>query len=188
MDTQNNERFMPETIDEQVDRLSQMRPITSAARVVHELSVLYRQDARILEGAWQRLEERAVNMESSATDNFYTNEKIDGQRSQQERKRYMDGTVSQRRDNKRFPRIVSMIAATLIIAIVVGSLIFILNTVRQGKTTTAHHNQTHVAAQGSPHTTYDQAGLYVTLMDGVYRVDATSGMILWHYLMNPLMN
>jgi outer membrane protein assembly factor BamB len=187
MDTQNNERFMPETIDEQVDRLSQMRPITSAARVVHELSALYKQDARILEGAWQRLEERAVSMESGSTDNFYANEKIDGQRSQQERKRHMDGTVSQRRDNKRFPRIISMIAATLIVAIVVGSLIFVLNAVRQGKTTTVHHNQTHVAAQGSPHTTYDQAGLYVTLMDGVYRVDAKSGKILWHYFMNPFM-
>ena len=188
MDTQNNERFMPETIDEQVDRLSQMRPITSAARVVHELSALYKQDARILEGAWQRLEKRVVSMESSTTDNFYANEKIDGQWSQQERMRHMDGTVSQRRDNKRFPRIVSMIAATLIITIVVGSLIFILNTVRQGKTTTAHHNQTHVAAQGSTHTTYDQTGLYVTLLDGIYRVDAKSGKIRWHYSMNPFQN
>ncbi len=97
-----------------------------------------------------------------------------------EKRRGRHGTIVQR---------LSLLVAVVLVALLVGSMVVVLQITQHAKTGIApQHTITGAgqdpAQQQGPQ--YHQSGLYATMMDGVYRIDPTTNKVLWHYTMNPV--
>lgn len=138
--TQEREFFKPEKVDEQVDRLlpesiTPSKPQDEAApqpeeRLAKDLQGYYRaeqqQDLASLERAWQYVSKHLDGSQarSQSTDNLSSRKIL---RSPHERTHSMLNQASEQSSRKKISRNFGLLAATLVIVLLVGSMAVVLN-------------------------------------------------------------
>lgn len=144
--TQYDDLFTPEEVDEQIDRLSQSldrkpgsQDDSSALHLIRDMRSLYhggsQEDARSLERAWGRIAQQGRSKYRQGDEKEPS---IDVFADQQERVRHhMQRNTSVPSRWQTAQRRIGMIAAVVFLAILVGSLVVVLNIARRG-TTTGH--------------------------------------------------
>lgn len=153
--------FTPEFVDEQVEQLARSSEIhrasadhqvlTSETRLVQDLSSLYQECAGSRDRVWQRLEQR---MQHQAL----TRRPIMGKSTLDERKPQMIQRDLSRRSAVGY--YLTLIAAVLIIAALVGSMALILSTMRNlGGSSVGGHGPTSITSDSNcPYTGPTNAG------------------------------
>jgi len=175
----NDDQFTPDNVDEQIHHLTQVQhdqfPTTPGTRLIRELHSLYQEDARIAERVWNRLETYAAPDER-ITENKHL---VERRRSHPERKQLMSNTAFNSLTKGSLYQRLGMLAATLFLVLLVGSMAFVFNAARHNKIThQTPHAQTGV---GRSSQSSDRGSLYATLVDGIYQLDPISGKVRWHY-------
>lgn len=196
-----HEFFTPENIDEQVAGLlpesASRKPQTEAVsqpegRLVKDLQGYYRaelqQDLASLERAWQQVSRHLDTSQAhlEAMDKLSPTKIL---RSPHERTQSMFRHVSERPREGKFSRRLSLLAAALIAAMLVGGMAVIFKLAHQ--VNTAHQQKTNTASSGSTVPTLQNVpsspGLYlITLADKaqnyqVTKVDKNTGSVLWNH-------
>ncbi|MDQ2905021.1 MAG: PQQ-binding-like beta-propeller repeat protein [Chloroflexota bacterium] len=175
--------FRPERIDEQIELLSDKqtedRSFSSGAHLISDLRLIYEEDNEIVDQVWERLVERAPEKRRAITE-----QRVGQSRSPQKmREDRQEGyqpmkLVSTEKRSHKSLHMLEMLAAVIIIAAVVGSMILVL----QKKQTL----QTHLGSSGQASTTSTATatntatGLYLSTVKGVYKVSLQTGKVLWH--------
>jgi WD40 repeat protein len=148
--TQHDDLFSPEEVDEQIDRLSRSldehgdrRNTTLALRLVRDLRRRYRndaqEDARSLARAWGRI---ARQSDSVSRQEDGREPSIDVFADQQESMRHrMQKNIPVSSRWQTAQRRIGMVAAIVFLAILVGSLVVVLNIAHRGTTTGHAGNQ-----------------------------------------------
>ncbi|GCE23045.1 outer membrane protein assembly factor BamB family protein [Dictyobacter kobayashii] len=169
------EHFRPEIVDEQIDALLQASSTAEKeARTVHDLQDLYQSDLQSLKRVRKRLDLGSdTNFEEES---WLSNSHYNNTLSHHERSQPMQGQHTQRSGTS--PRQVlirrfGLIAAVLVAALLVGSLITALNIMRG-----QHSN---VATTSNPSQVKTSAGLYIRYFNGVIKVDPMTGKTIWRY-------
>lgn len=181
--------FYPERVDEQVEHLArlqdqQQQASTPGAPTIAALQSIYKEDEAILANAWSRL----AKLEAATQPSGNTNQQIvkDGRRGESimhktEFAPETDGsimpffptTVRPQRPRLRRWRAASLIAATLTAAVIASTMIWIINAGQ-------HKTPTPGSPAKTPAATAPFA-VYVGSEDGLERVDARTGKIVWQY-------
>ncbi len=186
-----DEQFTPDDVDEQIHHLAQVQhdqfPMTPGMQLIRDLHSLHQEDARIAERVWNRLETYAA-LGERITEKEHL---VERQKSHPERKQLVGNTdFNSPTKGSLYPRL-GMLAATLFLVLLVGSMAFVFNAAHQNKI--AHqtpHGQTGVGRSSQPpeqtgvgksSPAPEQTGLYATLADGIYQMDPVSGKVRWHY-------
>ena len=156
--TQHDDLFTPEEVDKQIDRLSQSLDQEPASqgdsptlRLVRNMRRLYprnsQEDARSLERAWGRIAQQGRSKYRQGDEKEPS---IDVFADQQERVRHhMQRNTSVLSRWQTAQRRIGMIAAVVFLAILVGSLVVVLNIARRG-TTTGHPGNKPASAVTTP--------------------------------------
>ncbi len=173
---EHTEKFTPELVDEQVDQLLTRRlPASPEGRIVDDLRQMYEADEHSLNAVWQRLgleESPPASMERQPgtlrVAEPKPRPKAGAKIFQLERNRQM------RQSHKRpLVRALSFIAAACVVALIVGSMLWISNQAHQGKSP-------HTA---SPRVTQQQAalppGVYASNANGLFRLNGQTHQTLW---------
>ena len=158
----NDEFFTPEEVDEQIDFLSQrldqeQETNAQAAHVISHLRQLYTRNSekntQALERAWNRIieEHQFAKQTGQEKGQPIFMQKHLGER--QERQTLATNHASYKR--RPFAQRLSILAAVVFLGILVGSMIFVLNTARQskGNTQPVTHikSNTHTGSDGKHH-------------------------------------
>ncbi len=202
--------FTPDNVDEQVEQLApnpkvtrlprneqNQQPVQAEERLVQNLQAYYRpegqKDAASLVQAWQRVSTRvAGNHElSSPAEKLSLTDHL---RSSQERTRTMRKHVLPHPRGGKMLRGLSSVAAVLLVALLVGAMVFALNAAHQQAAN--HRHNTNVANTGPQKAlppsllpdTPSSPGLYILATQDfhaetsqVMKVDKDTGAILWHH-------
>ncbi|GER88215.1 hypothetical protein KDW_23770 [Dictyobacter vulcani] len=169
------EYFNPGIVDEQVDALLQTSdPAEKEQRTVHDLQEIYQSDLQSLERVWKSLNlgtdtgfgERPWLDNISHTDT--SSPYYERSRSMQGQHTQRDKTSARLALTRRF----SLIAAVLVGALLVGSLIAFLNI--------SHPPQGSASVPNNPQAK-TPAGLYLSYDNGVSKYDAKTGKTVWRY-------
>jgi outer membrane protein assembly factor BamB len=179
-----DEQFTPEAVDEQVDSLSrdQYRPMTPGARLVHDLYGVY-DDERTLARVWERLRNQAEGARARSAASEHIAPEL--QRSQRGRNRFMKETgISHGRTGMQR---VSMVAAVLFAALLVGSMLWALTMARSYNASPAASSAPAKKAQEQDvqNRNASPLGVYVGTADGVSRLDVKTGKAIWNYEIKP---
>lgn len=171
--------FDPETIDEQIAHLAQGTAQDPAiARLVNDLERAYREE-REEEQAIERIRERLI-MRATQT------QSIAGQQMQPHQgehelprlERISRMMIREEKANRHaWKRQWSVLAAALIAAMLVGSLIAILHT--KGSTTTSGLTKQQETATASAVQTYP--GMYIGMNSQIIKLDLRTHNVLWRY-------
>jgi outer membrane protein assembly factor BamB len=165
-----DELFTPESVDEQVDHLSspaQDQPWLLNARVVQRLHALYEGDQRSTARVWERLVQQVDVYGSDARQT--TGSDHDARHTEP-----LDGLPQEEmqhvptREHLSKPRTISWpatIATVLCTALLVGSLLWVLQSL--------HSSQTNRAQTSS-------AGMYINETDGLSKLDSQTHQVIWH--------
>ncbi|GHO78105.1 hypothetical protein KSD_58760 [Ktedonobacter sp. SOSP1-85] len=176
------EYFNPGIVDEQIDALLQTGSHPNEeTRTVHDLQSLYRSDLRSLERVWERLD---LGTDTGFRKNPWTKRISHNNKPlESERFRYMQGQHTQRdkaKSSSTFMRRFGLIAAVLFAALLVGSLVALLNVAR------GQHNGP--ASSGNAHITNvpnlqvkTPFGVYIGGDGGVTKLDPKTGKAIWSY-------
>jgi outer membrane protein assembly factor BamB len=169
-----DEPFIPDTIDEQIDLLASM-PLQSSLspeeQVIQRLHTLYQADQRSTERVWGRLAPRLTEHDADAQTNPRRLQLIN--ESHKERKHPMQSSLrSIRRTGS--PRL-AQVAAVIFAVLLVGSLLLVLHMAQSARLGTRSNQttQTGSAPDSVP-------SLYISRSDGVYRLDARTRKVIWH--------
>jgi outer membrane protein assembly factor BamB len=165
-----DEPFTPERVDEQVDQLSSPAHDESSllnARVVQRLHALYEEDQRSTARVWERLA-RQVEVSDSATQQTTADDHearhaaplhgLPQEETQQVHQRA-------RRSTPRTIAWLATIAAVLCTALLVSSLLWVLQSI--------HSSQTGISTNPS-------AGIYLNETDSIARLDSQTHKVIWH--------
>lgn len=168
-----DEQFIPETVDEQIEhhlkeenKQASAPFLPSEARLVHGLHKAYEDDGRALERVRARLTEHVGKLGDLP---------FDTHQYQQRGPHLMNNILDEKKSLRHH---LGILAATILVAALVGSFALIFNLTHQAK----------IGAQpkvSQKTTVYDQSGIYASTMDGLYRLNKDSGKILWHFYLNP---
>ncbi|GHO56541.1 PQQ-binding-like beta-propeller repeat protein [Ktedonobacter robiniae] len=180
------EYFNPGIVDEQIDALLQTGSHPNEeTRTVHDLQGLYWSDLRSLERVWERLD---LGTDTGFGKNPWTKRISHNNKSLEfERFRYMQGQHTQRDKAKSpstFTRRFGLIAAVLFTALLVGSLVALLNATRgqhnshNGPATSRH---TQVVTNAPNLQVKTPSGVYVGGDGGVTKIDPQTGNVIWGY-------
>lgn len=196
--------FSPNNVDKQVDQLlqhsnrsssnSQSQLDIPSSRVVRQLQSIYPmfvKDEQALQRVWQRLV-RSQRMSYLRTDGNaqaeQINERVNTQETKQERSRSLiRESVPGFRARKPILQHFGILAAVLYLTLLVGSMVVVFNTAHQNQSKPGSHPKPASTVR-APHVAPlvpNQAALYVSMMDGFYRLDPRSGKTLWHYKIDP---
>jgi outer membrane protein assembly factor BamB len=163
---QQTPKFTPELVDEQLDQLLARRsPTDRNEQIVADLSQMYQGDQRSLAKVWQRLGIENEQPETLSTA-ITTPQPASAQILDLERNRPM------RQSRKHsLTRTFSLLAAACIVALIVGSLLFVFNLI--------HQNQgSHIAASNTPQANLPQ-GIYTNTSSHLFRLDIRTHQALW---------
>ncbi|EFH83445.1 WD40 repeat containing protein [Ktedonobacter racemifer DSM 44963] len=176
------EYFNPRIVDEQIEALLQTGSHPNEeTRTVHDLQGLYRSDLRSLERVWERLD---LGTDTGFGKNPWTKRISQNNKPLEfERFRYMQGQHTQQDKAKSpstFMRRFGMIAAVLFMALLVGSLIAVLNVARGQHNGPASSGNTHVT--NAPNLQVKTpSGVYIGGDSGVTKIDPQTGKVIWNY-------
>jgi WD40 repeat protein len=125
-----DERFTPESVDEQVDQFSSLdadESLLSNARVVQRLHALYEADKRSTERVWQRLAQRVSQHDGNARQL----EVLKGlQPERTEHMQQLSHLPQQPHKHNPFWQGLNLLAVVLIMAVLVGSLVTVFHFAR----------------------------------------------------------
>ncbi|MBE3560394.1 MAG: PQQ-binding-like beta-propeller repeat protein [Ktedonobacteraceae bacterium] len=195
------DRFHPETIDDQIEFLSQSirhkQPVTPDERLVYDLYQVYSEDTQTLENVWTRLTAYTEHstpeaMERKRQQNAYT----DRRRTMHliERNRAEKNEHAAKRS---FTRYLTIAVAVLLAVLLIGSTVLVLNAVRHqgsGLAGPGHTNAGNTLSNASSNRAGSAvptplpatpAGLYGCTTNGVHRADALNGRTIWNYALPP---
>lgn len=167
-----DELFTPEQVDEQVDQLSSPKQDQLSflnARVVQGLRALYEEDQRSTARVWERLVRQVAGCGGDAQQmtaydhNARQAEPLDGL-PQDETQRV---PTRERLTKSRNISWLATIAAVLCTALLVSSLLWVLQSI--------HSSQTSLPTNSS-------AGIYINETDGLAKLDDQTHQVLWHAL------
>ncbi len=176
-----NEYFTPAQVDEQIDQLFHHAPATSDAALIDELQQLYQDDEHSLEKVWQRLGlqdnfSAYPEQPSAVLPAIYTQKQQPASANVADlgRNRHMSQS-----EKTPIMRKLSLAAAFLVAAVIVGSMFFVF--------TLTHHTtlSTSTASSGAAHLQPTQApaslpaGIYLSNKTSVFRVDTQTQEVLW---------
>jgi outer membrane protein assembly factor BamB len=170
---QQTPKFTPKLVDEQLDQLLARRsPTDQNARIVADLNQMYQDDQRSLAKVWQCLGIENEQSDSTAwqpktlSTAMTTPQPASAQILDLERNRSM------RQSRKHsLTRTFSLLAAACVVALLVGSLLFVFNLI--------HQNQgSHVAASNTPQGNLPQ-GIYTNTSSHLFRLDPQTHQALW---------
>ncbi|HET8843610.1 MAG TPA: PQQ-binding-like beta-propeller repeat protein, partial [Ktedonobacteraceae bacterium] len=184
-----NDLFQPENIDEQIEQLTHIQDqqqlnMTPGAPTISELQRIYKENEEILENAWERIASLA---NATQTQRSLIN---DANKHSYQSDNTMQRTGSSARSGAlispflaatkpRRWRIASMIAATLTILTLIGSMLWVIN-LAQDKKATSGHTPAKTGAQTTNQPTTSSV-LYVGGGKGLTRADASTGKAVWNY-------
>lgn len=159
-------KFTPELVDAQVDwLLAPHLPASQHAQIIDDLQHMYQDDERSLSKVWQRLE-----LENQQTQSMEELPEMAGKgalRPQPSSAKVLnlERNRSMRQVRKRpLTRVFSLIAAACIAALIVGSMLFVLNLI--------HKNQSVTASNTSQ-------SLYASDFTSVFKLDPQTHQTLW---------
>jgi outer membrane protein assembly factor BamB len=161
--------FAPESVDEQVEQLlsedrRQADKVIPQARMVHDLQNIYKEE-EVLAHVWNGLVEHMENKNARMLQAVQNEQPGQTQIANFER-RHSIKPVNQ----SRYSRL-SLVAAVLMAALVVGSMVWVL--------TFLQHQDTHVATPQSPNAS--PSGIYIGAGNGVFRIDRQTHKVVWRY-------
>jgi outer membrane protein assembly factor BamB len=162
---EHSDHFTPQTVDGQIEHLAGRHAQQSPnARLVQSLHEVCAQDMPVLKRARARLILQLEERQSRG---------ISPQSMQQVGGDQMKTIEPYTQKSRPSPRLLSSLAAILVVSLLVGSFIFVLTRAK------------HTAVGGHPPPTQPVAvSMYVANLDGVSKVDVPSGKALWHYPLN----
>lgn len=166
MDT-NRQNFTPERVDEQVDELlAQQSSVSLDEHFIHDLQGMYQADERSLSNVWQRLglETAEEQPETLATE--------PAQSPASARVRDL-ARHRHARPRRPFVRTLSLIAAACIATLLIGSLLWITNQVRQASSPNSHPNGQQRTSASLPQ------GVYVSNQNGLFRLNGQTHRVYW---------
>ncbi|QBD81540.1 hypothetical protein EPA93_38460 [Ktedonosporobacter rubrisoli] len=180
--TLQDDRFTPEGVDEQVDLLAQQNAqvyesLTPATRLVRDLQTIYAEDERLLERVGERL---AAHL-TSASVTGAEKSPLDFQSLRQDKGRrwHFQSTPLANKQGVRLP---GLLAAVLVAALVVGSVLWMFSSVHRQSAGMPATDAGHPAITKGPAKGPSSLDLYAAGGDGVYRLDAKTGKVIWHYV------
>ena len=174
------EPFLPERVDEQIEALDTMQvdttPAYPNARLIEQLYQMYSDDSEVVEHVWTRLTQRIADMhEARAEQNDRANRHFQSIQVAQQKGPQSMTTISTKKRQKNIGiRFLETLVAVLVLAIIVGGMA-VMFTARheQSKSSTS---STKTASPSVP----DQTGLYVATQTGVSRMNLKTGKTDWH--------
>lgn len=162
--------FVPESVDEQIEQLLsrsgvQLDKATPQERMVHDLQDVYTEE-EVLAHVWNSLVEHMENK------NNMQQQDLQNEQSEQQR----SGNVERSHSLKplkqtRYPHL-NLVAAVLLAALVVGSMVWVLTFLR--------HQDTQVATSPQPQNV-SPSGIYIGAGNGVFRIDRQTHKVIWRY-------
>lgn len=169
----NDEPFVPESLDEQLNILSQSTqeqlPSSTNSNLIHDLQQMYASETEeqiMLEEVWSRLmnylEQPEQGQQPPSADEVST---IQSRNAEKEHPRTHNVFTRQYSLAHRFMPLV----AVLVVALIVGSMAWVF--------TLARHGGGNPATSGTA-----SSGVYVGTDGGIYHTDIQTGKILWQYL------
>lgn len=175
--------FLPENVDEQIDALSQVAQQPDA-RLISHLRGLYEQDREIVERVEERLAKYQAEKRKDMPDQIYVYSQPPSTLRGNWRKgpQLMKPLPQEPSPKRKRVRFLEMLVAVLILAVLVGSMAFVLNMRRSSQGKSASSTSTASAKNTATHlkpTAPGQSGLYVTTRNGIARVSLTTGKVLW---------
>jgi outer membrane protein assembly factor BamB len=180
-----DEAFLPERVDEQIETLSGRRigdaAAASSAHLVSDLRQVYEEDSEIVEQVWARLAEHAANKRrvSAGQTDVYSRSPRTTQEDQRKGSRPMKPVSTEKPQKNKYSRFLEILAAALILAILVGSMALIFKT-RQPSTGHGGTSTSTAIARTKTPAVINQTGLYIATTSGVDRVSLQTGKIIWH--------
>jgi photosystem II stability/assembly factor-like uncharacterized protein len=148
-----DERFTPDAVDQQIDALllpnAPLQQQHADARVLHDLTALYMQDAASLERIWERLSEHSAFADANSQGEEAQRFHIDGRTSEKTLQGQRDGSGSMQRNAEQrkrstIVRILSSLAAVIIVGALVGSWALVTHVA-------VHHQTTQTATPTTKH-------------------------------------
>lgn len=183
-------QFLPEMVDEQVDKLTRSHRQQKAAmapdeQLVSDLHTLYlskEAQAGTRERVWERLAERIASNDATTAPLSAEHERSARiQKRSFERHHTMKEEILNPR--QRYMQRLSLVAAVVFTALIVGSMAWIFTLAR-------HHNNglsegsSGIAKQSQTFAQQDQpsySGVYVNTGTNLMRVDLQTGKVIWRY-------
>lgn len=174
----NDRMFTSKQVDEQIDQLlgEQPSPLSEQA-LINDLQRMYQDDERSLEKVWQRLGlESGLRTGAERQPETLRPVQLATQSSARKRKHTLGRKHQMHQESQSsIARNLSLIAATLIAALIVGSMLWVFNL--------SHHNTgpaSHRTIQQRPTAKPDLApGLYISDQDSLFRLDPQTRRVLW---------
>jgi outer membrane protein assembly factor BamB len=166
---QYDKEFAPESVDEQIEQLLlrnrvQADEATPQARLVRDLQDAYTEE-EVLAHVWNSLVEHIENKNSIPQQNI-----LDGQ-SESPQISNLANYRSTKPGKRAIISPLSLVAASLLAALVVGSLVWVVTFSRQPNS--------HVAWSGQQNTS--PSGVYIATGNGVFRINRQTHKIIWHF-------
>ncbi len=165
---QHDEVFSPESIDEQIEQwasLSSSEVVPPEFEVIPRLSSLYQADQQSTERVWQRLAQHLTkhdaNVQSTSKLSAAFPSRPEAERPPRQRVSYLSKHTGS--------SWLTQVAAILVAALLVGSLLGVLSLMHTNHTT-------HIASMllATP------PGLYFNRLDDVSRLNAQTRKVIWH--------
>lgn len=180
----NNDMFSSKRIDEQIDQLlsEQSSPLPDRF-LLNDLQCMYQEDERSLEKVWQRLESGS-DLQVSAERRPETLRPVQfATQSPGRASRHTLGRSKQMHQESQssIARNLSLIAATLIAALIVSSMLWVFNLSHHNTNTSARKNLNRQQV-AQPNLT---PGIYVSNKDGLFRLESQTRKVFWQL---PLQN
>src|SRR5579884_2393388 len=182
-------QFLPEIVDEQVDKLTrsprqQNAAMTPDEQLVNDLHTLYLKEshAGTRERVWARLNERIASNDATTAPLSAEHERsaFDQMRSFERHHTMKEEILNPR---QRYMHRLSLVAAVVFTALIVGSMAWIFTLARhhnngssEGSSGSAQQSQTFTQ-QSQP----SYAGVYVNAGTSLMRVDLQTGKVIWRY-------
>lgn len=185
---QSRKHFLPEIVDEQIDKLmrSQHQQKASMApdeQLTGDLHALYQAHAGTRERVWQRVQERIASNDATSPLSAEDKQLARKQLYSFERHHAMEHEISTARPTPQRAPIqrLGLVAAVVFTALLVGSMAWIFTLAHR------HSDGSDVASPGAakqPQTASQQpsySGIYVNASKSLLRVDIQTGKVIWHY-------
>ncbi len=156
----NDEHFIPDVVDEQIDMFVSNTPEPDA-RLLTALHAVHQEDVQLANRVWQRLKQQVVERENAV----YTAKK--------RQLRFPTMQAPQIQNTKSRAYGFTMVTATLVATLLFGSLLLVSSALHNRVGT----NTTNIST--SQHST--PTSIYLNGRKSIMRVDAGSGKTLWQY-------